>query len=165
MPGEWELLALDKLATRDLSESKNLPYYLQYMQLCKLLQQNPARHDLIILVNERDELQSRLNSSAHVHEQLAHNAADAANEILRLKLQVSDLTKKLQDADTTVLEKNKTIESINDQIVLLQMQISVLLSKNDRVTAENKSLILRWIEKVAQDAEVLNNANERSAAP
>lgn len=54
--------------------------------------------------------------------------------------------------------RSQSMESINDEILSLQIQNNLLTEENDKLRKENDQLIDRWLKKVEQDAKLLNDA-------
>lgn len=118
------------------------------------------------------ELTTRANALAFA--EAAANAKVAALERAEAHNQrlVNLLRQRLDDAKAQLRDKDKSIELINDEVLSAQIQNNVLAARcrdadatNARLRAENDALVLRWIAKVAADAERINDQNERLARP
>lgn len=55
--------------------------------------------------------------------------------------------------------KNKALNLINDDILALQLENNLLNEKVKKLEAENNDLVVRWMNKMKEDAEKLNDAN------
>jgi chromosome segregation ATPase len=118
------------------------------------------------------EVTTRANALAFA--EAAANAKVAALERAEAHNQrlVNLLRQRLDDAKAQLRDKDKSIELINDEVLSAQIQNNVLAARcrdadatNARLRAENDALVLRWIAKVAADAERINDQNERLARP
>lgn len=159
---------LDQLEARDESESSMLPYYDTFTKMAdqlRLLLVSEQNGPLLLTENarlrdERSKLIARLNAASYTQDEADRKAVSAWAEIASLRQENTILKKQVNDAQAAMSEKNRIIDTINDQILLDQMQINLLMSKHEQVLAENDALVNRWIAKVASDADVLNDANE-----
>lgn len=52
------------------------------------------------------------------------------------------------------------IQQVQDEMIALNLQLSMAEKERDRVKQENKELIDRWMKRMAQEADAMNLANE-----
>lgn len=162
---------ITKLNARDDVEKENSEYFNAFVQL-----------------SEQIELSSRGNSSSMTslnnasdlrqqNESLIHNLNQSTIMVEKLENQVRVLNSKMQNLEKVnkrferkiehlnmeITEKNKSIELINDELLMNQIQLNVLNEKIENLTKENTSLIQRWMEKVKMDADKLNDSNDNTS--
>lgn len=51
-------------------------------------------------------------------------------------------------------------QNVQDEMIALNLQLSMAEKERDRVKKENKELVDRWMKRMAQEAEAMNLANE-----
>jgi nitrate/nitrite-specific signal transduction histidine kinase len=61
---------------------------------------------------------------------------------------------------TTRLNTDVYIQQVQDEMIALNLQLSMAEKERDRVKQENKELIDRWMKRMAQEADAMNLANE-----
>ncbi|KAF7545546.1 hypothetical protein G7046_g9537 [Stylonectria norvegica] len=70
------------------------------------------------------------------------------------------ITTKLKDREYELREKRKLIEGVQDEMIALNLQLSMAEKERDKVKKENKELVDRWMRRIAQEADAMNLANE-----
>ncbi|KAK2933954.1 hypothetical protein FoTM2_005198 [Fusarium oxysporum f. sp. vasinfectum] len=78
----------------------------------------------------------------------------------RLRAGEEDLTTRLKDREYELREKRKLIEQVQDEMIALNLQMSMAEKERDKVKKENKELVDRWMKRMAQEADAMNLANE-----
>ena len=64
--------------------------------------------------------------------------------------------------------KNKTnrilicLQSVQDELVSLNLQLNMSEEKSNRLQKENQELIDRWMARMGREAEAMNNASKFS---
>lgn len=61
---------------------------------------------------------------------------------------------------TRRLKTDVYIQQVQDEMIALNLQLSMAEKERDRVKQENKELIDRWMKRMAQEADAMNLANE-----
>ena len=70
--------------------------------------------------------------------------------------------------DTWFRMKNKTnrilicLQSVQDELVSLNLQLNMSEEKSNRLQKENQELIDRWMARMGREAEAMNNASKFS---
>ncbi|BFZ59459.1 hypothetical protein YB2330_000469 [Saitoella coloradoensis] len=95
------------------------------------------------------ELDTAKDAVANTERQLSH--AQARRDVLERKDRVNE---------ETMREKNKEIQYLQDEILTFQLQLSLLEDKVNGLEADNRQLLERWMQKMKQEAEKMNEANE-----
>lgn len=52
------------------------------------------------------------------------------------------------------------MQNVQDEMITLNLQLSVAEKERDKVKKENKELVDRWMKRMGQEAEAMNLANE-----
>lgn len=52
------------------------------------------------------------------------------------------------------------MQDVQDEMITLNLQLSVAEKERDKVKQENKDLVDRWMRRMGQEAEAMNLANE-----
>ncbi|KAI9142208.1 WD40-repeat-containing domain protein [Paraphysoderma sedebokerense] len=69
------------------------------------------------------------------------------------------LSTKAADLQGTVKEKDATIQILQDELQTLQLELNTNEEKMERMSRENQQLVDRWMKKMEEDAEKMNEAN------
>ncbi|EGW31131.1 uncharacterized protein SPAPADRAFT_63049 [Spathaspora passalidarum NRRL Y-27907] len=154
----WTDDIIKQLDIRDDFEQRDIKYFTAFNQLSQQLQlqklankqQSPSpsltsptlkQEDLdrtfIIrenqqLKNENNDLISSLNMATIKNEKLEQGIKERDSTIKTLQRNNEKLKSKIDSLSLEIKEKNKTIEIINDEILMNQIQYNVL---NDKVSA------------------------------
>ncbi|KXH37411.1 autophagy protein 16 [Colletotrichum simmondsii] len=86
---------------------------------------------------------------------------DDAKKVRSLTAENAALTTKLRDREHELREKRKLVENVQDDMITINLQMSMAEQERDRVKKENKELVDRWMKRMAQEADAMNLANER----
>lgn len=54
------------------------------------------------------------------------------------------------------------VQQVQDEMITLNLQVSIAEKERDKVKKENKELVDRWMKRMAQEADAMNLANEPS---
>ena len=170
---EWSEDILNRLNVRDQYEKKDSKYFKAFNQLSQEARTNdqPSNDDKGIEYNkllkdnnqlkkEIEILTSSLNQTIISLEKSDLKINQLLKSQAQLERQNTSLNNKIKDLNLEIIEKNKSVEIVNDELLLNEIQTNVLNDKITRLTDENKKLVERWIEKAKSDAEKLNDANE-----
>ena len=114
------------------------------------------RQDLAKAQQERGDLQTRLESALRELETLKRKAKIDSKRMTQLSANLSQLTIKLKDRDEELKGKTKLIESVQDEMVTLSLQLNMAEEQSDKLRKENKELVDRWMERVAKEADKMN---------
>lgn len=181
----WSEDILRKLDIRDVYEKKDSHYFKAFAKLSQVCNNqekirsnspspsltgiedetrqninNQLNEQIELLKLENESVISSLNQSTINIEkyEIKEKKMNRVNEQLESK--ISNLTQKINNLQEEIKEKNKTIEIINDENLINQIQNNVLNDQIKQLKNENESLIKRWMDKVKEDAEKLNDANQ-----
>lgn len=113
------------------------------------------------MILENETLIERLNQQTLRLESLEGKVAQQDKKIRLLELTVAQLNLKIDHLVLEVAEKNRTVEIINDEHLVHEIQQNVLKEEIEKLKKENELLVQRWMAKVAQDADSMNQGNEK----
>lgn len=110
---------------------------------------------------------------------LRKKTKEDARQLRKLNSEKAALATKLQDREHELREKRKLVEvtspggflheaaeadcaqNVQDEMITLNLQLTLAEKDRDKVRAENKELVDRWMKRMAQEADAMNLANER----
>lgn len=70
---------------------------------------------------------------------------------------------KVRDQSEELRGKKQMLEQVQDDVLALEVQLNVAEQQKARIAAENKQLIERWMRRAREEADNMNEANERGA--
>lgn len=90
----------------------------------------------------------------------------STKELTELRGQVAHLTSELElykrssrsHEETAQLTK-ETVKQLHDDILAYQIELNMANQKVQELKQENETLVQRWLDKAAQEADQLNDAN------
>ncbi|OLN83734.1 Autophagy protein 16 [Colletotrichum chlorophyti] len=106
-------------------------------------------------------LQSRAKAAEEELQALRGKAKEDSRKLRDLAAEKTALTTKLRDREHELREKRKLVENVQDEMITINLQMAMAEKERDKVKKENKELVDRWMERMAQEAEAMNIANER----
>jgi Autophagy protein 16 (ATG16) len=66
----------------------------------------------------------------------------------------------VRDRESEVREGRKLVESVQDEMVSLNLQLNMAEQKAERLAAENKELVRRWMERMGEEADRMNEESK-----
>lgn len=159
MADPWAEVAA-RLSLRDQLEQHNAEFYRYFAQLARLRpssslpdwleKENRQLHE------DNESLIQRLNKQTLRLELAdAHSRAQAKSiethqsRVARLQLKVEQLT-------LEIAEKNRSIQIMSDEHMILQIQQNVMKDEVEKLGGENKRLLQKLLEKKVGEAEEMN---------
>ncbi|GJC80874.1 autophagy-related protein 16 [Colletotrichum liriopes] len=106
-------------------------------------------------------LKDRAKAAEDEVQALRTKSKEDARRIRGLTADNAALTTKLRDREHELREKRKLVENVQDEMITMNLQMSMAEQERDKVKKENKELVDRWMKRMAQEAEAMNLANER----
>lgn len=171
----WQREVLKRLERRDLYEKNEFTYFKAFNQIAEELlikgtrveTEDPSDLELRKISKqnqnleiENSQLVDRLNGGAVELEKSKIRMNSTLEEKALLEKQIGHLKNKLGNLELELLEKNKSILLINDELLLSQILNNVLIEKSKNLTEENEKLVTRWMQKMELDANKVNETNE-----
>ncbi|KAG5954684.1 autophagy protein 16, interacts with Atg12p-Atg5p [Claviceps arundinis] len=118
------------------------------------------RLDLAESLRSKGVTEGRLRAAEEELGKLRTKTKDDARSVKALSTERALLTTRLKDREHELREKRKLLEDVQDEMITLNLQMSMAEKERDKVKRENKELVERWMARMAQEAEAMNLANE-----
>ncbi|KAG5945362.1 autophagy protein 16, interacts with Atg12p-Atg5p [Claviceps pazoutovae] len=118
------------------------------------------RLDLAESLRSKGVTEGRLRVAEEELSKLRTKTKDDARSVKALSTERALLTTRLKDREHELREKRKLLEDVQDEMITLNLQMSMAEKERDKVKRENKELVERWMARMAQEAEAMNLANE-----
>ncbi|KAK1657402.1 autophagy protein 16 [Colletotrichum godetiae] len=106
-------------------------------------------------------LKDRAKQAEDEAQTLRSEHKEDARKVRSLTVENTALTTKLRDREHELREKRKLVENVQDEMITMNLQMSMAEQERDKVKKENKELVDRWMKRMAQEADAMNLANER----
>ncbi|KAK1621772.1 autophagy protein 16 [Colletotrichum phormii] len=106
-------------------------------------------------------LKDRAKQAEDEAQTLRSKHKEDARKVRSLTAENTALTTKLRDREHELREKRKLVENVQDEMITMNLQMSMAEQERDKVKKENKELVDRWMKRMAQEADAMNLANER----
>ncbi|TQW00167.1 autophagy protein Apg16 [Cordyceps javanica] len=123
-------------------------------------QQQQLRHDLAEALRSKGTTEVRLRAAEEELAKLRARTKEDARSVRNLTSDRTTLTTRLKDREYELREKRKLLEQVQDEMITLNLQVSMAEKERDKVKKENKELVDRWMKRMAQEADAMNLANE-----
>ncbi|KAH8178601.1 autophagy protein 16 (ATG16) domain-containing protein [Sarocladium implicatum] len=118
------------------------------------------RLDLAETLRSKGVSETRLRAAEEELAKLRVKTKGDTRSLRGLEADVTSLTTRLKDREHELREKRKLVEDVQDEMITLNLQLSVAEKERDKVKADNKDLVDRWMQYKAQEADAMNMANE-----
>lgn len=134
------------------------------------------RLELAEALRSKGVSETRLRTAQEEVDRLQTRAKSNEKSIRTLESDNSTLTRKLNDRDHELREKRKLVEvripwevcwtrliasqNVQDEMITLNLQLSLSEAERDKVKAENQELVDRWMRRMAVEVEAMNLAND-----
>ncbi|EWY91612.1 hypothetical protein FOYG_08666 [Fusarium oxysporum NRRL 32931] len=118
------------------------------------------KQDLAEALRSKGVTEKRLRAGEEELMQLRAKHKADTKSIRDLTADRNSLTTRLKDREYELREKRKFIEQVQDEMIALNLQMSMAEKERDKVKRENKELVDRWMKRMAQEADAMNLANE-----
>ncbi|KAI1453620.1 autophagy protein 16 [Annulohypoxylon moriforme] len=118
------------------------------------------RLDLAEALRSKGQMQSRLKTAEDELQKLRTKTKVDTKRISDLTIERNTIAAKLGDRNEELVGKNKMLKDIQDENLTLNIQLDVTEQKAAKLTAENKDLVKRWMERMKHEADAMNMENE-----
>ncbi|KAL7918476.1 autophagy-related protein 16 [Trichoderma austrokoningii] len=118
------------------------------------------RLELAEALRSRGVAETRLRMAEEELDKLRSKTKQDTRSLKDLTTERTSLATKVNDREYELKEKRKLVEQVQDEMIALNLQLSMAEKERDRVKQENKELIDRWMKRMAQEADAMNLANE-----
>jgi chromosome segregation ATPase len=95
-------------------------------------------------------------------EKLKKKSIQDGRRIAALEGERTHLQLRLKDRDEELRGKAKLLDSVQDELASLNLQLNMSEEKSARLQKENQELIDRWMARMGREAEAMNNASKFS---
>ncbi|KAJ5783010.1 Autophagy-related protein 16 [Penicillium paradoxum] len=123
---------------------------------------NAARADLSEAQRSRSELQDQLNRVNVEVEKLRKKSTQESRRINTLESERAQLKLRLNDRDAELKGKAKLLGDFQDEMATLNLQLNMAEERSSRLQKENQDLVDRWMARMGQEAEAMNEASKFS---
>lgn len=117
-------------------------------------------------IHKLEQAEGRNNELRSSNKKLASQKTELEKKVSyyqRKSLEQQEAVNRLKEQVRIQAEENrgksKALGMVNDEVLALQMENNLLNDKVKRLETENEHLVVRWMNKVKEDAEKLNDAN------
>jgi len=120
------------------------------------------RRDLAEALRSRGQLQSRLKLAEEDLETLRLKSKLDTKIIKDFAAERAVLVVKVKDRDEELRGKAKLLEDVQDEMISLNLQLNMAEQRSKKLQKENKDLIDRWMTRMGQEADAMNDASKFS---
>lgn len=118
-----------------------------------------ANRDKTLLKTELSNLGTKLDQMQVAAKEQSSDTTNLKTQLANLEHEKALLSRKLRDRDSELKEKARLVENVQDELLGLEMQINVAEEKAARLQTENKELVDRWMSRMGQEAEKMNEGS------
>ncbi|KAI9313093.1 WD40-repeat-containing domain protein [Dichotomocladium elegans] len=118
---------------------------------------NEERADMYKIQSANAQRLVEMNDKIRVAEQTEKQHIE---EIKELSSKIKHLSAKVELQIEQLREKDVTIQILQDELAAIQLEIVSIEQRNKKLEGENAQLLQRWLEKMNQEADKMNEATE-----
>ncbi|SPO02935.1 related to Autophagy protein 16 [Cephalotrichum gorgonifer] len=118
------------------------------------------QRDLAEALRARGYFETRAKNAEAELEKTRVANKDDARSLRELTAERQKILTKLRDRDHELREQRKLSADIQDEMITLNLQLSMAEKERDKVKKENRELVDRWMKSKGAEAEKMNRANE-----
>lgn len=118
------------------------------------------RFDLAEALRARGQFQIRLQAADEELARLRSTTAADARTIRELTKERRALALKLRDREDELKVKTKLVSDVQDENAVLNIELDMAVKKRKEKEVENKQLVERYMQRIGQEADAMNRANE-----
>lgn len=116
--------------------------------------------DLSTAQRERNDLTTRLSRLETQLADVTSRATKADKRAAALERDKKDTDRKLKDQIEEIRGKNRLVIEAHDEMVGLNLQLNMAEERAGKLKTENEELVRRWMERMGQEAEKMNNDSQ-----
>ena len=120
------------------------------------------RQDLAEAQRSRGVLEGRLQSVTEELRNLRIQSSLDTKAIQELSKEKDMLVRRVKDRDEEIRGKAKLLEDVHDEMVSLTLQLNMADDRVRKVEGENKELVERWMKRMGEEAEEMNEKSKFS---
>ena len=114
------------------------------------------RTDLAATQKARTALQKEVQEVTSSLSTLQIQSKASQAEISQLRKQKVHLERKVRDRDEELKEKAGLVESTQDEMVALGLQLNMAEQRKEKLETENQDLVDRWMKRMGEEADRVN---------
>lgn len=118
------------------------------------------RLELAEALRARGQFQTRLQTAEDELTRLRAKTSSDNKTLRELAAERKMLARKLKDREEELRAKNKLVADVQDELAVLNMQLDQVEKQLKIKEKENKELVERFMKRVAQEADAMNQASE-----
>ncbi|KAJ5227030.1 Autophagy-related protein 16 [Penicillium citrinum] len=123
---------------------------------------NTTRAELAEAQRSRAELRDRLERATNEAEKLRKQIGKDGRRIHGLENEVAQQQKRRKDVEEELRGKAKLLNEFQDEIAALTLQVNMAERKAKKLGEENDDLVNRWMKRMGQEADAMNDASKFS---
>ncbi|KAI9794744.1 MAG: hypothetical protein M1835_006375 [Candelina submexicana] len=123
---------------------------------------NRIRQDLIEAQRSKAELQARLKTTTEEAAKLKSRFEVDNRRLNELATERTTLAMRIRDRDEELRGKAKLLETVQDEMVSLSLQLNMAEERSAKLQRENEDLIARWMKRMEKEADAMNDASRFS---
>lgn len=120
------------------------------------------RQDLVEAQRSRGVLEGRLHSINEELQKFRIQSSLDTKGIQELSKEKDMLVRRVKDRDEEIKGKAKLLEDVHDETVSLTLQLNMADERVRKVEGENKELVERWMKRMGEEAEEMNENSKFS---
>ena len=120
------------------------------------------RLDLATTQKSRADLQAQLKPLTEELDKIKFDQEKDRKRIEGLTRERLTLERKLRDRGEELKGKARLVEDVQDEMVSLNLQVNMAEQRSTKLEKENKELVDRWMARMGQEADALNDASSWS---
>ncbi|CEJ58597.1 hypothetical protein PMG11_07249 [Penicillium brasilianum] len=121
-----------------------------------------TRADLSEAQRSRTDLQDQLNRLNIELDKLRKKSHRDGRRLQTLESEKDILGKRLKDRDEELREKTKLLEDFQAELASLNLEFNMAEKRSNELQRENKELVDRWMTRMGQEADAMNDASKFS---
>ncbi|KFH40227.1 Autophagy protein-like protein [Hapsidospora chrysogenum ATCC 11550] len=121
------------------------------------------RLDLAEALRSKGVTETRLRTAEEELDKLRAKTKEDSRALRALDAERAKLRTSLKDREYEIQERRKLLENVQDEVIALNIQLSIAEKERDKVRKENKELVDRWMRRMAQEADAMNLHNEHNS--
>lgn len=121
-----------------------------------------VRQDLSEAQRSRGLMETRLQSVTEELQKLKIQSSLDSQRIRELTKESATFARGLKDRNEELKGKAKFLEDMHDETVSLTLQLNMADERSQKLEKENKELVDRWMKRMAQEADAMNDKSKFS---
>jgi hypothetical protein len=121
---------------------------------------NDPNAQLRVQLAEAQKARATLESQTSTIPSLEAEKTSQAKAIVSKDREIVLLRRKLRDQAEEIKEKKKMGEQVQDEMISLNLQVNIAEQKAEKLQAENAELVDRWMKRMAEEAEKMNEQSK-----